>query len=183
MNMSRHAARIAALGAACALGSLGLSPASAAPSSALVECTGQSVSQYSPPLTNTPQATTIVNQGRLGLAASPGLCVGAGTTVLSAQYDETINNPSQSCNTPPSTGSGTRIFTWDNGQTSSFAYTSTLTVINGTSASVRTGTITAGRFSGHQAEQITLFPTLDPTACATTGVATASSQTTLTIQP
>ncbi|MFH8624082.1 hypothetical protein ACH4A8_19635 [Streptomyces vietnamensis] len=55
--------------------------------------------------------------------------------------------------------------------------------MNGTSASLRTGTITAGRFLGQDAEQVTLFPTLDPVACATTGVATASSQTTLNILP
>ncbi|MED7955083.1 hypothetical protein PUR61_24580 [Streptomyces sp. BE20] len=157
--------------------------AAAAPLLTTVTCTGQSQISYSPPLTNTAKPTDITAHGDFGALASPGSCLGIGASVTSAHYDESFSNPSQSCSSGVATQSGTRIFTWDNGQTSTFPYTTTLTSIGGQSASVRTGTITAGRFAGLPAEQITIVPSLDPLACAGAGIDHTTSQTTLTVGP
>ncbi len=161
----------------------GSTGASAAPLTTTITCSGQSNISYSPPLTNTPQATSITAHGDLGSLASPGLCLAIGATVASAYYDESFTNPSQSCSSGVATQSGTRVFTWDNGQTSTFPYTTTLTSVGGQSASLRTGTISAGRFAGLSAEQVTIVPSLDPLACAGAGIAGTTSQTTLTIGP
>ncbi|MCX4755711.1 hypothetical protein [Kitasatospora purpeofusca] len=155
----------------------------AAPLLTAVTCTGQSQISYSPPLTNTAKPTAITAHGDFGALASPGLCLGVGTSVTSAHYDESFSNPSQSCSSGIATQSGTRVFTWNDGQTSTFPYTTTLTSIGGQSASVRTGTISAGRFAGLAAEQITIVPSLDPLACDGDGIAHTTSRTTLSIGP
>ncbi|WP_328958745.1 hypothetical protein [Kitasatospora purpeofusca] len=183
--LRRSAFVLAATGLTTAL----LLPTSAAGSAAAepllttVTCTGQSQISYSPPLTNTAGPTDITAHGDFGALASAGLCLGVGASVTSAHYDESFSNPSQSCSSGIATQSGTRVFTWDNGQTSTFPYTTTLTSIGGQSASVRTGTISAGRFAGLPAEQTTIVPSLDPLACAGAGIAHTTSQTTLTIGP
>ncbi|MFD3851720.1 hypothetical protein ACFWVB_38485 [Streptomyces microflavus] len=162
---------------------VGASGAEAAQLTTTVTCTGQSNISYSPPLTNTAQATAITAHGDFGSLASPGLCVALGASVFSAYYDESFTNPSQSCSSGVATQSGTRVFTWDNGQTSTFPYTTTLISVGGQSASLRTGTISSGRFTGLSAEQVTIVPSLDPLACAGAGIAGTTSQTTLTIGP
>ncbi|MGW7446956.1 hypothetical protein [Kitasatospora sp. NPDC054795] len=146
-----------------------------------VTCTGQSTITYSPPVTDTPQPLQITADGKLGSEAPLGTCTAIGATLTGASYHEQFQTPAQSCNSTVGTQSGTRVYTWDDSETSTFSYTTVLVRVGGQSASLRSGTITSGRFSGLTAQELTIVPVLDPLLCATTGVPSATSQTTLTI--
>jgi hypothetical protein len=92
-------------------------------------------------------------------------------------------NPSASCETLLSGGSGETNYFWSNGNSSTFSYRSTTIDLNGEIITTETGTITAGEFAGNLATVVLVLPTLDLSACQSTGLSTASGTATLEILP
>ncbi|MBY8851945.1 hypothetical protein K7G98_28145, partial [Saccharothrix sp. MB29] len=60
--------------------------------------------------------------------------------------------------------------TWDDGRTSTFSYTVTVSSLPGLDVVTKTGTITAGAFAGRAAQATQAAPTLDPLQCLGQGV-------------
>jgi hypothetical protein len=146
-----------------------------------VVCTGLDQTTFSPPLTNTSQSV------QLSVAVSYTNCVttdGSGITSGSAQEQPVVT---ASCLQPLAQNPEALVIHWSNGQTSTFYNTSTLTRANGELAVLRTGTISAGRYVGQTAIELSVITNLSQqdflTQCASGGVPAISGPTTLTIAP
>jgi hypothetical protein len=178
----RTLAALAALLAATALAAV-IAPSVASASTDIVTCTGQETVSWSPPLSNTPHDTTVTIDGRLGALGSPGTCTSVGTSASSVSYHEVFAFPSDSCTTAGIDLPGSRTFTWDNGQTSTFTFTASIVNGVGTEIVTLTGSITAGRFSGETAVETIQVPQLDPLLCAGSGITSNTAQAELEILP
>lgn len=178
----RTVAALAALLAATASAAI-IAPSAASAGTALVTCTGQETVSWSPPLTNAPQDTTVTIDGALGALADPGTCVSVGTSVSSVSYQEVFAFPSDSCTTAGINLPGSRVFTWDNGQTSTFTFSASIVNGVGTEIVTLTGSITAGRFNGYTAVETIQVPQLDPALCAGSGITSNTAQAELEILP
>jgi hypothetical protein len=176
----RMLAALAALLAATASIAV-IAPSAASASPALVTCTGQEAVSWSPPLTDTPQNTTVTIDGALGALANPGICVSVGTSVSSVSYQEIFAFPNDSCTTAALNVPGSRVFMWDDGQTSTFTFSASIVNGIGTEIVTLTGTITAGRFNGHVAVETIQVPQLDPALCAGSGATSNTAQAELEI--
>lgn len=150
---------------------------------ALVTCTGQETVSYSPALTNTPRDTTVTIDGNLGALADPGSCVSVGTRVSSVSYHEVFTFPNDSCTTGGINLPGSRVFKWDDGESSTFTFSASIVNGVGTEIVTLTGTITAGRFDGSPAVETIQVPQLDPALCAGSGITSNSAQAELEILP
>jgi hypothetical protein len=179
---NRMLAALAALLAAIASAAV-IAPSDASAGTDLVTCTGQETVSWSPPLTNTPQDTTVTIEGMLGALGNPGSCVSVGTSVSSVSYREVFSFPNDSCTTAGINLPGSRVFTWDNGQSSTFTFTASIVNGVGTEIVTLTGTITAGRFDGDPAVETIEVPQLDPALCAGSGITSNSAQAELEILP
>jgi hypothetical protein len=84
------------------------------------------------------------------------------------------------CLTVLEPGKGTKTFTWNNGQTSTFTYTSTATQALGQTVLTLTGTITAGKFAGDTAAQV-ITTSGDPLGCVASPAGVMSAQGTSTL--
>lgn len=156
MRMPRFYAAVMAF--ACAGAGLAAITAEAGPASAAtlqIVCNGTAHTTYSPPLTNTPQTTTVSGQDTGGNA--PGTlnppCVNAanpGLTYFVATFSSSV--PDLSCAlTQPLTGSfGTEVFTWNDGSKSTWQWTTALVQTNeqGQLVGTFTGPVTKGRYQG-----------------------------------
>lgn len=60
---------------------------------------------------------------------------------------------------------GQETFTWNNGQTSTFDYVSTVAMVGGQTVIRRLGTITSGQFAGATAEEVLTHTTVALTDC------------------
>lgn len=129
----------------------GAGPAGAA---TLLSCTGTESVTYSPPVTATPQSTTIDVNGNL-----PVCLLGGGIT--SVRYQENITN-TVSCLNLLGSGTGTRVFTYNDNSTSTFGYNKTVTTVGGNNIITFTGTILAGRYAGATAEEVITQVALNP---------------------
>ncbi|MFI9010007.1 hypothetical protein ACIGNX_22520 [Actinosynnema sp. NPDC053489] len=118
-------------------------------------------------------ATTTTN-----LIYSP--CVSSDPTLTAATSGSTFTGPG-SCLTLPGFSSGTSVLTWNNGNTSTFAFNATTAIVGGNVVITRTGTITAGRFAGDTAIRVVTYPAPNPLGCLTTGVTSRTGVVTLTI--
>ena len=87
-----------------------------------------------------------------------------------------------SCLTVLQPGTGTKTFTWSNGQTSTFTHSSTVLQVAGQTLMTLTGTITAGKFMGDTAVQVITIASTNPLGCvASPGVTSAQGTSTLVI--
>jgi hypothetical protein len=162
---------------AVALVTAGSVSATASPAGALVVnqlCTGTWAVTYDPPITNTPQLVT----GNL----SGFFPVCTDTQAFNASYFQTFTD-TVSCTTLLNAGTASRTFVWGNpaAQPSTFSYNWTVTVAGGQSVITNAGSITSGRYTPDSAVQVATIGTPDALQCATTGIASLTGPSTLTI--
>ena len=142
----------------------------------LVSCTGTESITFSPGATQTPRLTTLTT------ATSLPLCVHASAPVLMPASGHSQISHSLSCDELANGATGTKVFQWTNGQTSTFSFVSTATTVDGNFVVTLNGTITAGLYQGASAVASTVFTPLLATGNATladtcntdTGVTSAS---------
>ncbi len=139
-------------------------------------CQGTESIAYSPPLTPAPQATKISAETTFGPCVSTDLSIDGGMARVHAV------SPSASCD-GLTEGTVKTTITWSNGNTSTFSATRTTDDINGQIVTTDTGVIASGEFAGNKATEVTTLPDLDPAACETTGIASASGTATFEILP
>ncbi|QIS12291.1 hypothetical protein [Nocardia arthritidis] len=151
-----------------------LAPSPVASAAVDQACTVNEVATFSPPLTDNPQTVTITTEGNLFDCTSGSAPTGT--------YAETLVVPGLSCTNLLVSGSGTRVLTWVGAAApSTFTYNRTATLVNGNVQVVFLGEIASGTFTPDPAKEELTGPALDPTACATTGVARHDNNGTLTI--
>jgi hypothetical protein len=136
-----------------------------------LSCTGGEHATYAPALTNTSRNTTITVSDALGTAASPGVCVDIGNSITSGTASATVTRTA-SCDELGAPESGTRVFSWNGGGTSTFGYTREVIRADATTQIVFTGTITAGVFAGDTAVLTLTVANTALAACAGAGLAT-----------
>jgi hypothetical protein len=158
------AALLGLTAAACAV--VVAAPASADPVD--LTCVSSASSTYSPGLSLTTQATSITTAGQLDPCVSV-----SDPTVTSGTFGSTFTRTT-SCLALLDTGTGTRVFHWSNGNTSSFTFSSTSTYVTGQIVTTLRGTITAGEFAGSSAVQVVAF-VADLTKCLLPGGVTGST--------
>ncbi|MDF0374382.1 hypothetical protein OM788_004291 [Streptomyces sp. KA12] len=153
-------------------------PAQAAPAraGALVDvvCTGNETSTYTPPLTNTPQPTTVQSSENYSCTSLlTGVSSGTSTTTISGSY---------SCVISLQPFSATSTYHWNTGQTSTAEYDVTLVrAANNTTVVTAVGTVTAGLGQGAAFTNVIVKPALNLTACASGGLAQLTGPATLTL--
>lgn len=148
-------------------------PAAAAPGDLL--CTATSVITYSPGLTLTPSPQLVTWDVKYsGCTSTTGAAVSGG-----GRQGHVTNT--RGCLALPASISGTRTITWDDNTTSTVDSTGQATDVAGQTVYTITGTVTAGRFLGDTFTEIIVQASLDPIACATTGVKSQTGVGTLTL--
>ncbi len=148
-----------------------LVPVGSAHAATLLSCVGTETDTYDPPVTLTPQMTTIHVVGNLPLCPLGG-------SVSSVRWDYSTSNM-KSCVDLLTPNSGTMKLLYNDGLTSDFTYTTTITVVGGNNVVTQTGTITAGEFAGATAEAVKTQLAIDPLCIG--GIASSAGATTLTI--
>jgi hypothetical protein len=143
-------------------------------------------------------ALDLTCQGTQKVTYGSGLVLAPKQVIYTAQDDFTsctsVQDPSIKSGTYRSTaqsllsclgvltpGAGTKTFTWSNGQTSVFTYTSSATQALGQTVMTLTGTITSGKFKGETAVQVITVTSGDALSCFAAGVTTAQGPSTLVI--
>ncbi|MGW0933061.1 hypothetical protein [Streptomyces sp. NPDC002644] len=134
-------------------------------------CTGSQQVTFDPPVKNTPQTVTTHAQDVYN-------CSSLLTNISSGTMELTTVRPDTSCLliiTPP--GPQTMTFHWNNGQSSTVAFTvyTTATAANNTFVSVGTGTVTSGLGVGALVTRTVAVPSLNAVACANEGISAKSS--------
>ena len=159
--MNVHTA-VGAVCAAIALAAFG----GAMPAHALTDqtCTLSEVVTYDPPLTNTARTVTFTVSGQLFNCTNPAARTGS--------YTESGTAVNATCTGVLSSGSGTRVFRWNDPALapSSFSYNRTTSRVGGNIVVVAVGSISSGTFAGSPAKSTGIGAQPDPTACAGTGV-------------
>jgi hypothetical protein len=152
-------AGLVAIGLAMAAGGGSASAAS------LVTCTGTEQITFTPGLKNTKGTVSNQIEDRFGSSLVP--CVSSDPSLHRGTSSFTFLGEG-SCLEPAFVADVSQDILWDNGQTSTFAFTTRNTIVNGITASLNTGTITAGEFAGASATLIIAeTPTLaELLACA-----------------
>jgi hypothetical protein len=160
-------------------GAMAVLPATSAHASFLstLTCQGTEFTTFSPSLTSTRTATFISS------ADSFGPCVSTDTSISGGLAYTEESDPTASCQALLETGSGQTTYLWSNGKSSTFSYTRATVDLNGEIITTETGRITSGEFSGNLATAVLVLPTLDLSACQSTGISTASGTATLEILP
>ena len=175
MSRSIHLDRVGALRAALAVAAAAALLAAFAPgrASALsaVVCSGSESVTITPGLTLRAQTATVAFTDTFG---TPAACVSTDPTlrtgVASASFVASVN-----CLDPVLANDGELVIRWNNGQTSTFDFRTTITTVGGVSVSTNTGTIVAGEFSGHVAEHVIPDIPPSPLGCLTPGGVTSLS--------
>lgn len=142
---------------------------------ALATCSlGSTATTYSPGVRTQTATVQVDVQGHLNVCVSTDPGASTGT------YTEHAAVP-LACLQLLAQGTGTRTFTWQDGTTSTFAFTRVVDDVNGELVNTFTGTITTGKFAGHLATQV-VAALADLTACETPQGLTGTEGTgTLTI--
>lgn len=137
-------------------------------------CTGTWAVTYDPPITNTERLVTGTLSGFFTNCTDPGAFNGSYFQV----FQDTV-----SCTTLLNAGTTTRTFVWGDpeAEPSTFTYNWTATDVAGQVVVTNTGMITSGRFTPASAEQVATLVTPNALLCATTGVASLTGPTTLTV--
>lgn len=142
----------------------GAARADTAPAAGLLVCTTSSTWTYSPGVVLVPRPVSTQVDDRYTSCASPS---DSGVTGGSSGF--TVERDA-GCLEPVAAVPETRVITWDNGRTSTFSYTVTVSSVPGFDLVTKTGTITAGQFAGHVAQATQAAPTLDLLRCLGQGV-------------
>lgn len=123
-----------------------------------VTCTGTETVAYQPGLLLTSQAVHVSVAGILAPCGSsdPGL--------TSGNYNEDFTT-TLSCSTLFAGRSGTRVFHWSNGQSSTFAFNRALNNVGGQTTVTFTGDITSGEFAGDTVVEQVVFVTPNLLQC------------------
>lgn len=152
---------------------------------ATINCTGWSYTTYSPGLTNTVQPTTVTVAGRYNVIdehSPTGTCLALGSSATSGERNVTALLDI-SCNAVL-TESGTETIDWNDGLSTSFAFTAAAAHIGSNTVLTETGTVTSGEFLGQHVVETFTAANLAFTDCATpTGVTSLDYATVLTILP
>jgi hypothetical protein len=179
--------RTAALGALLALG-LTNALLWAAPAHASlpgISCTGWTHASYTPGLTTTVRPTTVVVDGDLNVIddRSPtGSCLSVGSSATAGERDVTALLD-LSC-TQLIVERGTETITWNDGRSTSFAFSADVARLSSATVITETGTVTSGEFLGGTVIETFTAPNTALTACGTTGgVRALDFATVLTITP
>ncbi|KAG0211848.1 ATP-dependent DNA helicase sgs1 [Mortierella sp. GBA30] len=117
-----------------------------------VTCTGTETITYQPGLLSTPQLVKVVVTGILAPCTSSDSGITAGT------YTESFT-ATLSCSSLLAGRSGTRLFRWDNGKTSTFAFNRALNNGGGQTTVTFTGDIVSGEFAGDTVLEQVVFAT------------------------
>jgi hypothetical protein len=150
-------------------------PVPAAATTALVTCTGSTTVHFSPAVTDTAQTVSVSGSD----VASA--CVSLTNPGLTSFVGPFSGTATQSCTTFFGGGSGTETLYWNDGTTSTWAYTNSFSNVNGTKVGTSTGTISAGTLAGASVTQTITFTNLDLTACSGSGLSQLSGLDTWTI--
>lgn len=147
-----------------------------------LQCSGNQETQFSPPLTNTPQNVTVTINESYGVDASPvGTCVvvGARITGGTAFRSRTLDN--FSCTDLLRSAPGMLSYTWNDSGASTVNYTTQEdNVVNGELVVTRLGTVTDGFGVNDPAIATVTLPTTALTACSTTGISSLPGLITVT---
>ncbi|TQM79137.1 hypothetical protein FHX81_1432 [Saccharothrix saharensis] len=130
----------------------------------VVVCTTSSTWTYSPGVVLVPRPISTRVHDRYTSCASPS---GSGVTGGSSSF--TVEREA-GCLEPVAAVPETRVITWDDGRTSTFSYTVTVSSVPGFDLVTKTGTITAGEYAGHVAQATQAAPTPDLPRCLGQGV-------------
>ncbi|MEU4747063.1 hypothetical protein AB0G02_42300 [Actinosynnema sp. NPDC023658] len=141
----------------------GVAAADDAPATGIVVCTTNSTWTYSPGVVLLPRPITTRVDDRYTSCLSPASGVTGGSSSFTVERDA-------GCLEPVAAVPETRVITWDDGRTSTFSYTVTVSSLPGLDVVTKTGTITAGAFAGHVAQATQAAPTLDLLQCLGQGV-------------
>jgi hypothetical protein len=151
-----------------------VAPSSASASIASILCTGWTYTTYTPGLTNTTKSTTVVDDGNLNVidTHSPtGSCLAIGSSASAGERNVTAQLD-LSC-TQLIVESGVETIDWNDGQSTSFEFSATVTRGLSTTVVLETGTVTSGEFSGATVIETFTAPNLAFAACGTPGGVTA----------
>lgn len=156
--MTPHFRRMALATSALALGASVASVPAAHALSVDVSCAGTETVSYNPGVRLTAQQVNVVVTGILSPCSSSDGTVSAGT------YNESFTT-TLSCDTLLAGRSGTRVFHWSNGRSSTFAFNRALNNAGGQTTVTFTGTITSGEFAGDTALEQVVFVTPNTLQC------------------
>ncbi|MEV8436117.1 hypothetical protein AB0425_01975 [Actinosynnema sp. NPDC051121] len=160
-SRSRGLAGVAAL-LLTAVAPAGAARADTAPAAGVVVCTTTSTWTYSPGVVLVPRPVSTHVHDEYTSCASPTGVTG-GSSSFTVERDA-------GCLEPVAAVAETRVIAWDNGRTSTFSYTVTVSSAPGFDLVTKTGTITEGEFAGHVAQATQAAPTLDLLQCLGQGV-------------
>lgn len=150
-----------------------------------ISCTGWTRATYMPGLTNTVKSTAVVVDGDLNIidAHSPtGSCLAVGTRATAGQRNVTAQLD-VSC-TQFLVETGVETINWNDGQSTSFAFSANVTRGASNTVIVESGTVTAGEFAGGHVVETFTAPNTAFTDCGTPGGVTALDfLTVITITP
>ena len=151
-----------------------VAPATASAAVAGISCTGWTYTTYTPGLTNSTQPTTVVDDGDLNIidAHSPtGSCLALGSSASAGERNVTAHLD-LSCS-QLIVESGVETINWNDGQSTSFDFSATVTRGLSTTVVLETGTVTSGEFTGASVVETFTAPNLAFTACTTPGGVTS----------
>ncbi|MGW2277816.1 hypothetical protein [Streptomyces sp. NPDC001770] len=147
-----------------------MSPSGAVADTALATCAlGSTTTTYNPGVRNQSATVQVDVQGLLGV------CISTDPGATSGTYSEHAIVP-LACTQLLSGGAGSRVFTWQDGTTSTFGFTRVVNAVNGQLVNTFSGSITQGKFAGHSATQV-VAALADLTACQTTAGLTSTQGT------
>jgi hypothetical protein len=138
----------------------------ATPAQAVVDlmvCTGNETATFNPPLTVTPQQTTV------GTTRSYAPCLSLSRPDIVSGAQSGSHPRTLGCATL--LGGGSREFTvrWNTGETSTLSGTTITNIVGVTIVNVTTGTVTSGVFKGAGFEHTVTSPSLSITLCTLGG--------------
>ncbi|RZU49457.1 hypothetical protein EV385_1207 [Krasilnikovia cinnamomea] len=164
-NYSRYPRLLAtAVAAVASVAFVALAAAPAAAAAGDLVCTVSKTVTFSPGVTFTPTSQTVTfSVSYSGCTSTTGAPVTS--SGFSGQTTET-----RSCASLPPPQSATKTLVWDDSSTSTIEYTTTGVDTGGQTIYTRSGTVTAGRFTGDSFVEVTSQNSFDALACLTTGV-------------
>jgi hypothetical protein len=157
-------------------------PAHAASPLDSIVCTGSETDDFTPPLTNTPRATTVDVRDDYS-------CTSLTSAVSSASGSFSVTDVEGCLLTViPSEPPFSVVYTFKIGTASSpstvtFTSDTVVNAANGTKIVTSLGTVTSGWNLGAPVTRVVIVPSLSLTACAGPGVASYTGVSTLTVTP
>ncbi|WP_143096927.1 hypothetical protein [Myxococcus fulvus] len=139
---------------------------------------GSSITNYAPPLKNTPQTVKVT-----GLATLSNCVSLVGPTVTSAEAPIDIVRPGYSCTNLLEFGASRLLIRWNTGETSTVVQTRVATQLNGNLVLLtQFGSVESGKFQGATVLRTTTYLNTDLVACSSpAGLPRLSGPTTLKV--